>query len=454
MQHTPASVIVISKYDIQYLHGRTGLFLEPAPGDSEMNILKMSREGLKPALINLFHKAELSNEPVVTPNVKVRSNGSYSIINLTVKKLHIEGTGSITEKLFLVTFELVDAVKLSKEESDSKPAGGKRGKKSTNNEIVNLKSELEEKELYLQSTLTAMETSNEELKSINEELQSVNEEFQSTNEELETSREELQSVNEELATVNAELQQKVFDLSRSVDDMNNLLAGTDIGTIFLDSELLIQRFTPAVTNVINLIASDVGRPITHIVSNMVGYNTLVEDIQAVLNTLIPKEIEIQTQSGVWYITRIRPYRTTNNVIEGAVITFFDITEIKKARRAITESEIIRHLAVVAMDSSDAVIARDMDGKIITWNPAAVRIYGWNEAEALTMNTRELIPEDKLEEESKVLKHLVNSDLIEPYRTQRFSKSGGIIEVIITANPLIKDDGSIYAISSTERKITK
>lgn len=454
LQHTPASVIVNNKYDIQYLHGRTGLFLEPAPGDSEMNILKMSREGLKPALINLFHKAELNNEPVIAPNIKVRSNGSYSIINLTVKKLPIEDTGSTSEKLYLVTFELVDAVKLTKETDGSKPSGGKRGKKSTNNEIENLKNELEEKELYLQSTLTAMETSNEELKSINEELQSVNEEFQSTNEELETSREELQSVNEELATVNAELQQKVFDLSRSVDDMNNLLAGTDIGTIFLDSELLIQRFTPAVTNVINLIASDVGRPITHIVSNMVDYNTLVEDIQAVLNTLIPKEIEIQTQSGVWYITRIRPYRTTNNVIEGAVITFFDITEIKKARRAITESEIIRHLAVVAMDSSDAVIARDMDGKIITWNPAAERIYGWNEAEALTMNTRELIPEDKLEEESKVLKHLVNSDLIEPYRTQRNTKSGGIVDVIITANTLIKDDGSIYAISSTERKITK
>ena len=452
LQHTPASVIVNSKYDIQYLHGRTGLFLEPAPGDSEMNILKMSREGLKPALINLFHKADLSNLPVITPNVKVRSNGTYSIIKLTVKKLQIEGEAATTEKLYLVTFDLVDSVKLTKETSGSKPAAGKPGKTGINNEIENLKNELEEKELYLQSTLTAMETSNEELKSINEELQSVNEEFQSTNEELETSREELQSVNEELATVNAELQQKVFDLSQSMDDMNNLLAGTDIGTIFLDSELLIKRFTPAVTKVFNLIASDVGRPITHISSTMVGYDSLVQDIQTVLNTLIPKEIEIQTQSGVWYITRIRPYRTMNNVIEGAVITFFDITEIKKARKAINESEIIHHLAVVAKDSSDAVIARDLDGRIITWNPAAERIYGWNEAEALTMNTRELIPENKLEEESRVLKHLVNSDLIEPYRTQRFSKSGGIIDVNITANALIKDDGSIYGISSTERKI--
>lgn len=402
--------------------------------------------------MSLLQKAALSREPVISPKVKVKSNGTHSIINLTVKKLHNDSEESNREKLFLIVFQLVESVKSSKKETVSKSSRGKKDTSGSRNKIENLEKELQEKEIYLQSTLSAMETSNEELKSINEELQSVNEEFQSTNEELETSREELQSVNEELATVNSELQQKVFDLSRSVDDMNNLLAGTDIGTIFLDSDLLIQRFTPAVTKVINLISSDVGRPISHIVSNMVGYDSLVEDIQAVLNNLVPKEIEIQTQSGIWYITRIRPYRTTNNVIEGAVITFFDITEIKKARRAITESEIIRNLAVVVMDSSDAVIARDLNGTIISWNPAAEKIYGWNETEALTMNTSKLIPENKLEEESKVLKNLVNSNIIEPYRTKRYTKSGETIDVIITANALVKDDGSIYAISSTERKI--
>lgn len=452
MQHTPASIIVNGNYDIQYLHGRTGLYLEPAPGNSEMNVLKMAREGLKPALISLLQKAASKDEPATSNNVKVKSNGSYSVINLTVKQLQPEIEGPKPEKLYLIIFQPAENEHLAKEKPGSKAGRSKKSNKGSVSELEDLKKELQEKEVYLQSTISAMETSNEELKSINEELQSVNEEFQSTNEELETSREELQSVNEELATVNAELQQKVFDLSRSVDDMNNLLAGTDIGTIFLDSELRIMRFTPAVTRVINLIPADAGRPISHIVSNMVGYDSLVQDMQAVLDTLIPKEVEIQTKAGAWYILRMRPYRTINNVIEGVVITFFDITEIQKARMAITEIESIRPLAVVVMDSSDAVIARDLDGKIITWNPAAETIYGWEESEALKMNARELIPEDLQEEELTVLKKMVNSDVIKPYSTQRKTKSGAIVNVMITAIALVKDDGRIYAISSIERKL--
>ena len=159
------------------------------------------------------------------------------------------------------------------------------------------KQELRAKEEYLQTTNEELATSNEELKSSNEEMQSVNEELQSTNEELETSKEELQSVNEELATVNAELQNKVADLSRANNDMNNLLAGTGIGTIFVDHHLRIQRFTPAVTQVINLILTDVGRPVGHIVSNLVGYDRLVADVRAVLDTLVPREVEVQTTGG-------------------------------------------------------------------------------------------------------------------------------------------------------------
>ena len=162
-------------------------------------------------------------------------------------------------------------------------------------------------------------------------MQSVNEELQSTNEELETSKEELQSVNEELATVNAELQTKVADLSRANNDMNNLLAGTGIGTVFVDHQLRILRFTPAATRIINLILSDVGRPVGHIVSNLVGYDSLVADAQAVLDTLVPKEVEVQTTEGKWYTMRIQPYRTLDNVIEGAVITFVDITEMMQTQ---------------------------------------------------------------------------------------------------------------------------
>ena len=259
--------------------------------------------------------------------------------------------------------------------------------------IAALKQELRAKEEYLQTTNEELETSNEELKSSNEEMQSVNEELQSTNEELETSKEELQSVNEELATVNAELQNKVADLSRSNNDMNNLLAGTGIGTIFVDHQLRIQRFTPAVTQVINLILTDVGRPVGHIVSNLVGYDRLVADVRAVLDTLVPKEVEVQTQTGAWYLLRIRPYRTLENVIEGAVITFTEITEMKQAQAALRESEALRRLAVVVRDAHDAITVQDLEGRILAWNPGAERMYGWSEAEALAMNIRDLIPEE-------------------------------------------------------------
>ena len=165
------------------------------------------------------------------------------------------------------------------------------------------------KDEYLQSTHEELETANEELKSANEEMQSVNEELQSTNEELETSKEELQSVNEELATVNAELQTKVAGLSQANNDLNNLLAGTGIATVFVDHQLRILRFTPTAKEIINLIASDIGRPVAHIVSNLVGYEDLLADTQAVLDTLIPKEVDVQTTSSRWYSMHIQPYRT-------------------------------------------------------------------------------------------------------------------------------------------------
>ena len=220
----------------------------------------------------------------------------------------------------------------------STEAGAGSSTEAPNLHIAALRQELRAKEEYLQTANEELETSNEELKSSNEEMQSVNEELQSTNEELETSKEELQSVNEELATVNSELQTKVVDLSRANNDMNNLLAGTGIATVFVDHSLRILRFTPATTQIINLILSDLGRPVGHIVSNLVGYDRLVQDLRAVLDSLIPHEVEVQTTEGGWYTLRIQPYRTLENVIEGAVITFVDITEVKKTREALRDGQ--------------------------------------------------------------------------------------------------------------------
>ena len=316
--------------------------------------------------------------------------------------------------------------------------------------MVALRRELRDTKEYLQSINEELETSNEELKSTNEEMQSVNEELQSTNEELETSKEELQSVNEELATVNAELQQKVADLSRANNDMNNLLAGTGIGTIFVDHGLRIQRFTPAVTQIINLIPGDVGRPVGHLVSNLVGYDRLVEDVQAVLDTLVPRDVEVQARGGAWYSLRIRPYRTLENRIEGAVITFIDVTEQRLARVVVQESAALRRLATVVRDASDAIAMHDMEGRILAWNPGAVRMYGWSEAEALRMNIRALDPAGELGDEMVEAARSSSAEVLEPRRTKRACKDGLVVEAWQIATPLVNEAGEVYAIATTER----
>jgi two-component system CheB/CheR fusion protein len=216
--------------------------------------------------------------------------------------------------------------------------------------------------------------------------------------------------------------------------------------------LRIQRFTPAVTQVINLILTDVGRPVGHIVSNMVGYDTLVGDVRAVLDSLAPKEVEVQIQMGAWYLLRIRPYRTQENVIEGAVITFTEITEVKKARAALRESEVLRRLAVVVRDAHDAITVQDLEGRILAWNPGAERMYGWSEAEALAMNIRDLIPEDRREEALSVLRQLSQAEVMEPYRMQRIAKGGRTVQVWLTATALVNGSADVYAIATTERKV--
>jgi len=187
----------------------------------------------------------------------------------------------------------------------------------------------------LQTTREEMQTSQEELKSANEELQSTNEELQSTNEELTTSKEEMQSLNEELQTINHELQTKVNELSRTNDDMKNLLNSTDIATLFLDNNLKVRRFTTQVSKLINLIPSDAGRPITDITAELL-YPELPEEAMEVLQTLIFVEKEITTRDGRWFVARIMPYRTTENMIDGVVITFVEITASRRVEAELRE----------------------------------------------------------------------------------------------------------------------
>jgi two-component system CheB/CheR fusion protein len=461
-QVAPAGALVNRNGDILYLHGRTGLYLEPAPGEAGIyNIVKMAREGLRQDLTTALHKAARAREIVRCSGLRVKTNGEFTTVNLTVRPVEPGSTASLDTPLYLVTLEeshpvgseqarQAAALQLIAAADDTGASTEISAGTDADVRIIALKQELRAKDEYLQTSNEELETSNEELKSSNEEMQSINEELQSTNEELETSKEELQSVNEELATVNNELQTKVADLSHANNDMNNLLAGTGIGTVFVNHYQRILRFTPAASLIINLILSDVGRPLGHIVSNLVGYDRMVADIQAVLNTLIPKEVEVQTTAGKYYMMRIHPYRTLDNVIEGAVISFVDITEIKQTKESLQKANELHRLAVVVRDARDAITVQDMDGYIIAWNPGAERIYGWSEAEALVMNVRDLVPEGLREEALAKVLHLGQAEILEPYRTQRITKAGVVVDVWMTSTALVNEAGRMYAIATTER----
>jgi len=443
-QFAPAGALVNDRGDILYLHGRTGEYLEPAAGEAGLNILKMAREGLRPGLTIALRKAASGNDAEILSGLRVKTNGDFARVDLRVQPLTTDVAES---RLFLVTLAPSAAV-------PAKPgragAGARAKAGGPDSQVASLVRQLRDKEEYVQSIVEELETTNEELKSSNEEMQSINEEMQSANEELETSREELQSVNEELATVNAELHGKVSELSQSNNDMNNLLAGTGVGTIFVDHQQRIKRFTPSITQVINLIATDVGRPVGQIVSNLTGYDQLVEDLQQVLDTLVPREIEVRSRLGRWFVLRIRPYRTLENVIEGAVITFFDITDMHQAREALREAESLRHLAAIMTDSRDAIVVQDLQGRILSWNPAATRLYGWSETEALSMNIREMIPQAGQDEALSVIQKLSRAEILQPYRMERLTKAGGIVRIQLTATALIDESQQVYAVATTER----
>ena len=451
-QIAPACVLVNGQGDILYLHGRTGMFLEPAQGEAGINnIVKMAREGLKRELTTSLRKVAAAKERIRVVNLRVKTNGHFTLVNLTICPVVVSQTSVHDSPLFLVVLEESSALNPPLSILPVSPTCDDSQSRDTSSQIAELHEELQAKEEYLQATNEELETANEELKSSNEEMQSVNEELQSTNEELETSKEELQSINEELATVNTELQTKVTDLSRANNDMNNLLAGTGIGTVFVDHNLKVLRFTPAATLIINLILSDVGRPIGHIVSNLVGYNQLVLDVQAVLRTLVAKEIDVQTTEGKNYTMRILPYRTLDNVIEGAVITFVEITEIVRVREALRKANELLRLAVVVRDAFDAITVQDLTGAIIAWNPGAVRLYGWSEDEALLMNVRDRIPLALQKSALLKVQQISRAETLEPYQTQRLSKDGTVIDISLTATALMNASGQIYAIATTERK---
>jgi two-component system, chemotaxis family, CheB/CheR fusion protein len=435
-EYAPAGVLIDDKYEILHFVGKTDRYLIPPKGKPSFNILNMARADLKHPLTTALHKAVREKTNAFCKGVRVNYNGAFCIVDISVKQMTSK---NLPPGFMLIIFEDKTPVKAA----DGKKTGTLKVEKQ-DTALQSLEQELQSTREYLQATIEEMETSNEELKSANEELQSVNEELQSTNEELETSKEELQSTNEELATVNAELENKVDEFSRANDDMNNLLAATEIASIFLDTDLYIKRYTPAAANIISLIQTDIGRPLSDLKTSFpdVDLSDLAGKVLKDLNTV---EMNILSKDLIWYAMKVMPYRTAENVIDGVVMTFVDVHKVRQADK-------IRRLATVLEDSNDAIIVLDFEGNILAWNWGAQQMYGWTEAEALKMNMSELVPEDKQSEFKSTLEKLIRGEPIKSFKSRRKTKTGGILDIWLTGTALTDESGRPIEIATTERDL--
>jgi two-component system CheB/CheR fusion protein len=319
-RYAPAHVVVTREGDVINYSAGTGRYLEPPPGRPNRALMAMARKGLRLPLRSALHEAVESQRTAVRDNIELEADDKSELVKISVEPLRDDDN----ESLYIVVFS-----DLRPPEPEERPAKQRKAKAREGN-LEQLERELRETRERLQSMAEEYETAIEELKSSNEEMVSVNEELQSTNEELETSKEELQSVNEELQTVNHELTVKIDELDRASSDLRNLYESTDVAIVFLDRELVIRSFTPAVTRIFSLIPTDRGRPLTDIAHHL-DYSELPQDIQQIFGARQPLERRVNRRDGTaHYIVRALPYWTGSGRVEGAILTFSDVTGLAQA----------------------------------------------------------------------------------------------------------------------------
>jgi two-component system, chemotaxis family, CheB/CheR fusion protein len=371
-RYAPPGVIVDDKLNVVQFRGQTGAFLEPAPGEPSVNVLKMAREGLLHGLRDSLQQARKSKIPVRKDGVRVRANGGWREVRLEVTPL-----STAERRYFLVLFDDVTRGSKSRQRrSPAQPIAEAKGGVRASQRVASLQRELASSREYLQSIIHDLEAANEELQSANEEVLSANEELQSTNEELDTAKEELQSTNEELNTVNDELQGRNEELSRVNSDLVNLLSSVNIAIVIVASDLRIRRFTPMAERTLNLIPSDIGRPISHIKPN-IDCPDLEDLISQVIDTVTPLERDVQDVQGSSYSLRIRPYKNLENRIDGAVLALFD-SNLPDSQRATDGDR--RSLAALADMSPDGVLLLEGGGRIIHGNRMFCETFGFTPAQ--------------------------------------------------------------------------
>ena len=367
-QHAPPSAVIDREGNIVHMSEQAVPFLRLAGGEPSRSLLAMVLPELRLELRSAMYQAVQTDTMVECRPVELGEK-ALGTVAMTVRPFRDEEAEA---DFLLVVFNRVE---LSQDKAlPPRPNG------SHDVVLAQLEAELQRKREQLQETIESAEISTEELRASNEELQAINEELRSATEELETSKEELQSVNEELVTVNYELKVKAEETGKANDDLNNLIASTDIATIFVDSGLRIKRFTPRAADLFSIIASDVGRSLLDL-THKLEYDQLAEDVSATFDTLRLVEREVRSNDGRCYIVRLLPYRTNEDRIEGAVMTFFDITARRHAEEQARASE--ARMRMVAESANDyAIITMDEEGRATSWNKGAETLFGYSEAEML------------------------------------------------------------------------
>lgn len=368
-QYAPPSVIVDREGNIVHMSDRAGRFLRLTGGEPSRSLPALVHSELRMELRTAMFQALHSRKSVEARRVGLHMDGRHAYINMVVRPFRHDETNS---DFMLVIFDEVDAVM-----SPGEPGVDGTAASSM---LAQLEAELQQAKERLQLTMEQSETSTEELKASNEALQAINEELRLATEELETGKEELQSVNEELITVNSELKAKVEETAKINDDLQNLIASTDIATVFVDRGMRIKWFTPRAADIFSVIGSDAGRSLLDI-AHRLHYPDLARDAAGVFESLRTVEREVRSRDGRWYLARLLPYRSAEHRIEGAVLTFIDITDRRKAEERVRLGE--AHMRLVAQSTKNvAIITLDDAGRITTWNAGAQRIFGYEEAEAV------------------------------------------------------------------------
>jgi two-component system CheB/CheR fusion protein len=366
--HAPPSVLVTADYEILHLSRGASRWLQ-LEGDVSTNVLRFAHPDLRLPLQTALMEATQQARRSERRDVRVTVDDMVYRLDLMVEPV---ADADVPQGSLLVLFHASDPVTAA-------PPAPTTG----NGQVRELAAELERTREQLRTTIEQYASSNEEYKAANEELQAINEELRAVTEELETSKEELQAVNEELHTVNQELKHTIDETTATSNDLQNLIAATQIATLFLDRELRVTRYTPTAESIFNLIPTDRGRPLAH-VTHSLPYQGLPDDAAQVLRSLIPIEHEFMSTTGTWYLVQVGPYRTTDDHIAGVVLTFVDITVRKQREQRLAEQARLLDL------SNDAIIVRNVDNRIVYWNHGATELYGWTRVEAIGQDQHTLL----------------------------------------------------------------